>query len=388
MDRLQRKLTPTVLIAVVLVLGLLSAASAALLKNASAGGSESGGAITADSSLQGDTPQLIVPGGEMPRTLPMPERGPRRDADGAESGFTRSQLRSLLIETFGQDVPVDDKLADAHFVTRGDVAVAVVRALGLEEIARDHAPSEVLFRDVPVEHEAFGAVAMLHRLGLYPFHVGTLFVPDDRVQPAEVRFTVETAQALESVRGPIIHVNAPARTVSVEWTPRHATAYIAGDGTLVVRNGLASKLEQLQPGDDVHVVADGDGELFVAVASGPEQAAGVSEELLGLVRELATPEQLAAIISRDWDRAVVELKGSVYNQLLERGATPEEAAALLAQDWSVVEERSKARLTELISSETDVNEELVRAILDRDWDTALGHIEVEVLEYVLNYLVV
>lgn len=388
MARFNGKWTPTFIIAVVLVLGLVGA-TAALLK---ASPQEAG---TAGEPLDDEQPAAHVvvddvddEKADMPRTLPMPEResgdkGLKDDVVGAD--VTGKDLRGLLADAFGVEVDVSDAEAT---VTRADVAVAIVRALGLEDVAEAHAPTEFIFRDVAPEHEAFAAIAMLERLGLYPFHVGTLFAPDESVQRAEAQFTVETAAALEAVEGPIVHVNAPARTVSVEWTPRHATAYVAGEGTLIVRNGEPVPLERLRSGDDVRVVADADGDLFLAVAVGEQTEGGVSDELLTIVRELATPEQLAAIIKRDWDRALVELKGSVYDQLVERGVTEEEASAVLAQDWPLIEERSKVRLTELVTQETDVNGDLVRAVLDGDWDTALEHIEVEVLEYVLNHLVV
>lgn len=319
---------------------------------------------------------------------------------GLTRGVTPTRLKGLLEDAFGAHwIGTDDGAAEekgssplenialSNPVTRADAARAVAAALGLQDVAAAYAPAEPIFRDVAVDHEAFAAVALLERLGLYPFHVGTVFAPDTPVEEAELKFTIESALALETVLGPVVHVNGPARTVSVEWTPRHATAYIAGDDSLIVRNGEVATLERLRPGDEVRVVADGDGRLFLAVAEGPE-GGGASDELMALLRELATPEQLAAIISRDWDRAAVELKGSVYKQLLERGATPEEAEALLAQDWTVVEERTKERLTELITDSTEVNEGLVRAVLDRDWESALGFIEVEILEYVLNYLAV
>lgn len=412
MARFKNALTPGLFIAAVLVLGLLGAGSAALMKGAPVAGAEEvagaeGPAVDAVAGSESAASTAPTAEEDMPRILPMPPKestreeavqSPVRDA-ALTRGVSPARLQGLLLDAFGGRSAQEGDAADgavlsalegltvSNPVTRADAARAVAAAMGLEQIAAAHAPAEPIFRDVPAEHEAFAAIALLERLGLYPFHVGTLFAPDGPIEEAELKFTIDAALALDTVRGPVVHVNAPARTISVEWTPRHATAYIAEDGSLIVRNGEVVTLERLRPGDEVHVVADGDGRLFLAAAEGPE-GAGASDELMALLREMATPEQLAAIISRDWDRAAVELKGSVYKQLLARGATPEEAEALLAQDWTVVEERTKERLTELITDSTDVNEALVRAVLDRDWESALSFIEVEVLEYVLNYLAV
>jgi len=133
------------------------------------------------------------------------------------------------------------------------------------------------------------------------------------------------------------------------------------------------------------VYADASGRLLVALATGPEEPAVVSEAKR-VLRELATPEQLSAIIARDWDQAAAELKVGLYNQLLEAGVTPEEAAALLEQDWAAVEEHGKERLTVILAERSELEPDLIRAVLDQDWETAMSYVEAEVLEYVLNTL--
>lgn len=272
-------------------------------------------------------------------------------------------------------------------VSRADLTVAAVRALGLEETAAVHPPAEPVFRDVPPDHRAFAAVGMAHRLGLLPFHTGSFFAPDEAVEPAEARHMIRAAAALERLEGPVAFVHAAARTVGVQEDARRSVSFTAGDETLIVRNGAAATLDALRPGDQVRVLADTGGRLLVAAAAGADSpGSAVINEATKVLRELATPEQLAAIIARDWERAGAELRVSLYNQLLETGVSAEEAAALLEQDWASVEEHAKRRLTELVSQRADVDAELVRAVLDQDWDAAVSHIEVEVLEYALNAL--
>lgn len=271
-------------------------------------------------------------------------------------------------------------------VTRAELTTAVVRALGLAETADAHPYPEPVFRDVTVHHQAYAAVSMAHRLGLYPFHVGSFFAPDEPVEAAEARHMIRTAAGLERLAGPIAHVNAPARTVAVQEDARRTIAYTVGESTLIVRNGAAVEADTLRSGDHVQVYADASGRLLVAVATGPEAEPTVVSEATRLLRELATPEQLSAIISRDWERAGAELKVSLYNQLVEAGASHEEATALLEQDWATVEERAKERLVALVTEQAELEPELVRALLEQDWTTAQTYVEAEVLEYVLNYL--
>ena len=203
----------------------------------------------------------------------------------------------------------------------------------------------------PSEHRAFAAVGMAHRLGLYPFHSGSFFAPDEPVGPAEARqINSGAAAGLERLTGPVAFVNPPARTIGVYEDQRRTVSFTVDEHTLIVRNGAARGLTICREGDRIQVYAAPGGRLLLAVAEGPASAASnVIGEATRVLRELATPEQLAAIIARDWDRAGAEPEVSLYNQLLEAGVTAEEAAALLEQDWDAVEEHGKRRLTELVS---------------------------------------
>lgn len=332
-------------------------------------------------------------GGSIPGTAPTAGTGRADGQTLTRRPLTRADLVQLLAEAF--DMPpadvmddyVDDTVRPRQTVSRAELATAVVRALGLDELAAAHPYDEPVFRDVPADHHAYAAVSMAHRLGLYPFHVGGLFAPDEPVEMAEARQMIHAAAALERIEGPVAYTNAPARTISVQEDERRAISFTLSERSLVVRNDAVVSAEALRPDDYVHVYADSGGELLVVTATGPASATStVVNEAVKVLRELATPDQLAAIIARDWDRAGAELKASLYTQLLESGLTQAEATALLEQDWTTVEQHGKERLTELLSENASVDPELVRAVLDQDWDTAMSHIEVEVLEYVLNYL--
>lgn len=426
MFQLNMRWAAPIVIALVLALGLLAAASAGLFKDDQTAtlpddhrtdgvSMTNGGGTQYDMSRSDDEP--IMPGRNRLGSPSAADPSSQRDADAvARRPLTRAELAALIVDAFGMkstgllsftDVQghpeeraiatataagVMDGFFDGTFrpeqpVTRADVAVATIRALELEAVASAHEPTEPIFRDVPTSHRAFGHIGMAHRLGLYPFHFGSLFVPDEPVELAEARQMIYAAAELERTEGPIAYTNPPARTISLQEDERRTVAYIVGQQTLIVRNDGVVSSEALRPGDHVRVYADNGGELLVAVATGPNAPTStVVSEAAKVLRELATPEQLAAIIARDWEKAGAELKVSLYNQLLEAGLSAEEATALLEQDWSTVEQHGKERLTALVSDSASVDPELVRAVLDQDWDTAMSHIEVEVLEYVLNYL--
>lgn len=412
------------LIAIILVGGLFAALSTGLFKGTPAAAmpdaDEAGAALGygpgASFGSAPRQPQPAAGGGVQPSDTSSPAPAATgSDDEQVRRPLNRAELAQLLADAFAlapsnivmfndvqghaaqeaiaavtsagiMDGWFDGTFRPRQVVTRAEVAVAVVRALGLEETAAAHPHEEPVFRDVPVHHHAYAAVSMAHRLGLYPFHVGSFFAPDEPVELAEARHFIKSAAELEQMEAPVAHVNAPARTVSVQQDERRTVAFTTSDSTLIVRNGAAVSGEQLHPGDVVHVYADEGGHLLVAIANGPEHETTVVSEASRLLRELATPEQLSAIIARDWDRARSELQTSLYNQLVEAGATPEEATALLQQDWHTVEQHGKERLTELVSERAEVEPELVRAVLDQDWETAMSHLEAEVLEYVLNYL--
>jgi S-layer homology domain. len=408
MKRLNIKWALPVIAAVLLGGGAL-VATGGLLPAAGAGGSEPAEAPA--EAIRADADPAGLGALDEPARQDLPTTG----ADGlTRRPLTRGELAQMLAEAFNLEPSgvapftdvrgheAEDAIAavtaagvmdgwfDGTFrprqtVGRAELTVAVVRALGLGETAEAFPYEKPVFRDVPAHHHAYAAISMAHRLGLYPFHVSSFFAPDEPVQAAEAQHLIRTAAALERLSGPVAQVNAPARTVAVQEGERRTVSYTADETTLIVRNGAAASLAALQPGDQVQVYADASGRLLVALATGPEEPAVVSEAKR-VLRELATPEQLSAIIARDWDRAAAELKVGLYNQLLEAGVTPEEAAALLEQDWAAVEEHGKERLTVILAERSELEPDLIRAVLDQDWETAMSYVEAEVLEYVLNTL--
>ncbi|HEY8416625.1 MAG TPA: hypothetical protein VIK93_01165 [Limnochordales bacterium] len=273
-------------------------------------------------------------------------------------------------------------------VSRGQLSMAVVRALGLEEVAEAQRPVESLFQDISPLHRAFAAVAMTHRLGLIPHRPGDLFRPEDTVTVAEATEIIAAARELDIRTGRVAEINAPANSLTLAGEDGVTVSYVIGPDTAIVRNGVPATAQDLLPEDTVRAVADASGLLRLLVAEGQElsRSQQALTVLASVLRELLTPEQTAAILDRDWQRAENEFKVNLYNQLLEHGMTPEEAAAVLDQDWQALTEHGKARLTELVASRWPVAPELVRAVLDEDWDTALSYAEVEVLEYLLNEL--
>ena len=273
-------------------------------------------------------------------------------------------------------------------VSRGQLVLAVIRALDLEEVAEAQRPAESLFQDVSPLHRSFAAVAMAHRLGLIPHRPGDLFRPEQTVTAGEAEEIIAAAAELDIRTGRVEEVNAPASSLMLATQNGAAVSYVLGPDTAIVRNGEPASAENLLPDDAVRAVADASGLLRLLVAEGRELSGTqqVLAVLASVLQELLTPEQTAAILDRDWERAENELKVNLYNQLLEHGLTPEEAAAVLDQDWNALTEHGKARLTELVAARYPIAPELVRAVLDEDWDTALSYAEVEVLEYLLNEL--
>jgi len=273
-------------------------------------------------------------------------------------------------------------------VTRGELARTVVRALRLEEAAAALAPAESMFQDISPLHRAFPAVALLHRLGLTAEPAGGFFRAEQAATVGETRQLLDAAGSLELRSGRVSQLNEPASSITIAGDDGTTTAYVLTPETLVVRNGTVAAAGQLRSDDTVLAVGDATGRLVVITAGGEDltPAEQALETVASVVAELLTPEQTAAILAQDWEKAGTELKASLYNRLLEHGLTPGEAAALLSQDWPALTEHGKARITELAAARWSVPPEMVRAVLDQDWDTALGHAEVKVLEYLINEL--
>lgn len=303
----------------------------------------------------------------------------------------RDALEPAAAPRLHGEPPADFRVSGADGndpVTRAQLVTAVVQALELEDVAEAQRPADSPFQDISPLHRAFGAVTLAHRLGLTPHRPGDLFRPEQAVTVAEAQEIMAVVHRLEVRTGRLAQVNEAGRSLQLADETGDIRAYVLLPDALLVRNGEAAGAAQLQVDDDVRAVADGTGLLRVVTARGPE--ASSSQEVLAVIgavlRELLTPEQTAAIMARDWERAETELKVSLYNQLLEYGLTPHEAAAVLEQDWTALTEHGKERLTAVAAARWSVAPELVRALLDEDWDTALSYAEVTVLEYLLNEL--
>ncbi|OUM97745.1 MAG: hypothetical protein BAA04_10900 [Firmicutes bacterium ZCTH02-B6] len=276
----------------------------------------------------------------------------------------------------------------SQLVTRAELATAIVEALDLKDPAAALMPQDSMYQDISPLHRAFPAVAMAHRLGLIPQAAGGMFRPEETVTVAEAEEWLAAVSRLDNVSGRLVQVNVPGASLSVVADDGETSAFVLAPETLVVRNAQASTAQQLRVDDVVHAVADATGQLMIVVAEGSSSTAAreALATLAEVLREILTPEQTAALLAQDWERAGTELKVSLYNQLLEHGLTPDEANAVLSQDWPAVTEHGKERLTELVAARWELEPELVRALLDQNWDTAVSYAEVMVLEYLLNEL--
>ena len=81
-----------------------------------------------------------------------------------------------------------------------------------------------------------------------------------------------------------------------------------------------------------------------------------------------------------------ELKGSIYDRLVEFGLTPPEAESILVRDWEHLDTLSRDRLAEAISDYLGITSDLSRAILDQDFERAKEYAKIELATMALGRL--
>ncbi len=161
--------------------------------------------------------------------------------------------------------------------------------------------------------------------------------------------------------------------------------------TVVLRNGRPVGLAELRRGDRATIVSDASGRARLVVALGPMGTAELADRARQALRALArqlTPEQWQAVLRGDWNALAVSLTPQLYDQLMALGVAPWEADALIHRDWPAVAEAAKDRLAREGASRLQVSPEVLRAVLDEDWQAASQLAQQELLQRLLDELLV
>ena len=271
-------------------------------------------------------------------------------------------------------------------VTRAEMTAMVVRALKLEDASTADPVDDSAFSDLSTDHWASKMVGAANRLDILPPYFEGQFRPTEKGTRAETAAIVNGALRLQVAKGVIDAVDSAEYTLSVKTEQNTLRDYSLLPTTTIFRNASGVESDQLRTGDSVYVVADQYGSPMYVKANGLVTQDDVVNKVSNVTKGLLTPEQLKAAIRGDWPTVADGFQVTLYNQLLDLGATPIEADSIMQKDWGSVQGLGRERLTKALGATLHLSDELVVALMDKDWRLAQELAQAEAMQAVLGRL--
>lgn len=271
-------------------------------------------------------------------------------------------------------------------ITRTEAITMVARVLDLlnnDETRPDWAQS---FVDVNPDHWAFIPVELAQRLRILPPQWTEALQPKNNVTRAELAYLLFKANDFEVTKGTVTSVDTKTNTVVLRPVVGNRQLFMLSSDAIILRNGSPTNLSTFLEGDQIHILSEKAGDARYVKALGMLTQDDVSNKISTLTDGLLGPEQISAIVRRDWSALGNSMRGNLYNELIEMGATPAEAESLLAQDWTGMTSLGQERLLAGLSNTLGVSPEMIGALLNRDWKKAEEMAQVELTEKLLSKL--
>ena len=304
---------------------------------------------------------------------------------GARQHWASSDIAAM------RDAELIDGYEDGTFrpeqeVNRAEIIAVAMRALNINDVIEAQEMEETAFSDIPVTHWASRFITAADRLDILPPYYRGRLRPNEPVTRAEAAAIINGILRLQVVEGEIDYAD-PARYVMSVRTAENALRDLTlAPSVTVYRNSTLSEADALAKGDAVYIVADRFGTPVFVKARGAARRDEIAPRASDIVKGLLTPDQIRALIRRDWKAVANGFQVTLYNRLLEAGATPSEAEALMKQDWQSLGDMGQARLAEALSESLGISKELVVALFDRDWQQVKELAQTEATELLLTRL--
>lgn len=317
------------------------------------------------------------------------EYGPHQPLDRAT--FKVLVQRAFDLDTEALSGVFSDENMDDALITRSDLATAVAELLGVTEATISLAKWYPTFEDLSEDHEAYLAAEVFNMMGILPTYIFNRFEPDRPATRAEIAHLLSQTSTLSALRGEITELAEEFNEVMIENDEEIQPLTIT-EKTLVYKGGAVGGREELQAGEEIFALYNQNDEALVISKPQRGLASLVDTELLlnrlGAAAEVAaevlTPEQVTALLNGDWQTLSDEVRYELHHRLVELGVSPWEVDALLAQDWNTVQEIVKDRLAAEAADYLDVSPDLVFAAVNRNWQSLLEHLQVELAQRLLT----
>jgi hypothetical protein len=287
---------------------------------------------------------------------------------------------------------VMNAFADGNFkpdkaLNRAQIVTMFSRILNLakpEEKYEDWKPS---FSDVPNNHWAFRYVEIAKMIGILPSSYQTKFQPERLVTRAEAVSMLQALSQITVNRGKISHIDMDTGLVNIQGEKNgEPLLSMVVPETIILRNNATSSIENLLEGDEVTAITTVSGDVKFLKAFGKVTKNDLLSRISSMTKGYLKPNHISSILSGDWEAIKDDIKGGIYQQLIEFGLTPAEAESLIVQDWNYLDSLSRDRLSQALSNYLGISLDFSQALLDRDLDKIKEFGKVELATVALSRL--
>lgn len=278
------------------------------------------------------------------------------------SGFINAVSEKKIMNAFS-----DGNFKPDQTMNRAQVATMMSRILNMDKKEENYGEWAASFTDVPADHWAFRYIEIAKKLQLLPSSYQTQFHPDYAVTRAEAAWMIEALSKISVTKGKIVAVDPDTGLVNIQGANNgEPLLSMIVPETIVIRNNTVSSVDALLAGDEATVIALSSGDAKFVKAYGEITKNDLLSRLSSMTKGKLTPNHISAILAGDWDAIKDDIKGGLYNQMIELGLTPAEAESIMVQDWSYLDTLSRDRLSQGLSSYLGITTDLSQALIERD----------------------
>lgn len=288
---------------------------------------------------------------------------------------------------------VMNSFSDGNFqpektVSRAQLATFMARILNLakpeEKFGQDWSAS---FVDVPADHWAFRYIEISAKFGLLPSAYQTEFHPDQAVTRAEAAWMIQALSGLEIAKGKISQVDSGSGLVNIQNTSGNDPSIVlVTPETVLIRNNVTASVEDLLKEDEVTAICLPSGDVKFLKAFGRVTKNDLLSQISSFTKGRLDRDQIASIMAGDWESVKDNMKGGLYNKMVDLGLTPGEAESIMVQDWNYLDTLSRDRLAEALSDYLGITVDFSQALLARDMEKIKEYGKIELATAALSKL--
>lgn len=272
-------------------------------------------------------------------------------------------------------------------LNRSQMATFLTRIVNLGKPEEKYEPWSTSFSDVTADNWAFQNIEIVNKLGVFPNDYKTQFYPGRIVTRAEAAWMVEALSNLTITKGKITSVSPDSGLVNVKnQNNDEPTLVMATPDTIILRNNASSDIDSLLNGDDATIIASSSGDVKFLKTFGQVTKNDLLSRLSSLTKGNLTKDEVAAMVAGDWNTIKDDLKGDLYNKMIDMGLSPDAAEGIMAQDWNYLDTVSRDNLAQALSSRLGITQDFAQALLARDVEKIKEYGKIELATAALSKL--